>query len=125
MDTTPNGQVTININLSQDPNTAYNNPVSANNTGLEYSQLMYTCPESTNLGLSAPNMLDPANTNLQLPLAVNQYQTWHRINTSLQGDSVQIGITLSDTQMRNLELATSEIALQGIQLTVSPGPLVS
>jgi hypothetical protein len=121
-DATAAGQVTININLSQDSETIWNaGPIVPNddstNNSLEYSQLLYTCPESTNIGLTA------ANVNLQTPGVINpdlanQFQIWHRMNTSLIGDSVQIGITLSDAQMRNLQIVTSEIALQAIQLTV-------
>ena len=86
---------------------------------LEYSQVLYTCPESTNLGLT------PANTNLQTPIASSQNQIWHRVNTSLQGDSVQIGITLGDIQMRNYADATAEITLHGMQLTVDRGPYLA
>jgi hypothetical protein len=62
-----------------------------------------------------------------MPTAQSQYQIWHRFNTSLIGDSVQIGLTLStqetapglkDAQMYNLDYATSEITLHGIHLTV-------
>jgi len=118
MDYTFNAQVTINVNLSQDPDTVWN---TDKNDALVYSQVMYTCPESTNLGLT------PFNTNLQMPTAETQYQIWHRFNTSLIGDSVQIGLTLSsqetspgarDAQMYNLDYATSEITLHGIHLTV-------
>lgn len=128
LDRTAEGQVTININLSQDPETPWNEDpqlpnINTTNNALIYSQLLYTCPESTNLGLT------PSNVNLQTPTAINaatagNYQLWHRMNTSLQGDSVQIGITLSDTQMRNLTIATSEIALHAIQLTVHKGPIL-
>lgn len=120
MDSTNASQVTLNIYLSQDPSDAWNNNI--NNpppNSLIYSQLLYTCPESTNIGLT------PANTNLQMTIAdaVNtQKQLWHRINTSLIGDSFQIGITLNDSQMRNIVYATDEIALHGIQLTVDRGP---
>jgi len=113
MDFTANAQVTVNVYLSQNPDDVWNNVL--NNpppNGLVYSQLMYTCPESTNIGLT------PANTNLQMPTASGQYQIWHRFNTSMIGDSVQIGITLNDAQMRNLTFATSEITLHGIHLTV-------
>lgn len=113
LDATSDGQVTVNINLSQDPDNVWNNPESNGpSNGLVYSQLMYTCRESTNLGLT------PANINLQMPTAKSQFQIWHRFNTSMLGDSVQIGITLSDDQMRNFVHATSEVALQGIHLTV-------
>lgn len=117
MDYTANGQITVNLYLSQDPDDIWNTsqPSSAT-SALVYSQLMYTCPESTNIGLT------PANTNLQMPTAQGQYQIWHRFNTSLIGDSVQVGFTLSDAQMRNLTYATSEITLQGIHLTVDRGP---
>jgi hypothetical protein len=122
MDYTFNAQVTLNINLSQDPDTSWN---TKENDALVYSQIMYTCPESTNIGLT------PANTNLQMPTAATQDQIWHRYNTSLIGDSVQIGITLSsqetknaarDAQMYNLDFATSEITLHGIHLVVEKGP---
>ena len=119
MDFTANAQVTVNIYLSQDPDEVYNNNVTEPNGTLIYSQTMYTCPESANIGLS------PANTNLQMPTAAGQYQIWHRINTSLQGDSVQIGITLSDAQMRNLTYATSEITLHAAQIDIDRGPLLS
>lgn len=121
MDFTANSQVTVNIYLSQDPTTVWNSGgiVPSNdvdNSSLIYSQTMYTCPESTNIGLT------PANTNLQMPTANRQKQIWHRFNTSLIGDSVQIGVTLSDEQMRNLTYATSEITLHGMHLVVEKGP---
>lgn len=113
LDRTPNGQVIVNIYLSQDPNSAWNSTsLNTPPNSLIYSQIMYTCPESTNIGLT------PMNTNLQMPTAATQFQIWHRFNTSLIGDSVQIGITLSDEQMRDFTLATSEISLHGIHLVV-------
>lgn len=134
MEFTQNGQATIEIYLSQDPDTVWNQGpivpnVNSTNNSLVYSQLLYTCPESTNLGLTQ------ANTNLQQLNVINSMnpssttspsqQIWHRMNTSLQGDSVQIGLTLSNEQMRTLEYATSELILHGMQLTVFPGGLVS
>lgn len=117
MDYTENSQVTVNIYLSQDPDDAWNStPVNPSPNSLVYSQIMYTSPESTNIGLT------PANTNLQMPTAEGQYQIWHRFNTSLIGDSVQVGITLSDTQMRNITYATAEIGLHAMQLTFERGP---
>ena len=104
---TYNAQISLLIFLSQDSSDAYNNsaivpdPASINNS-LIYSTVLYTCPESTNLGLT------PANSNLQMivnPQTGNsgQQQIWHRINTSLIGDTVQFGFTISDVQMRDLE----------------------
>jgi hypothetical protein len=119
LDTTTAQQCTLNIYLSQNGNDAWNDPFNAGITnGLEYSRVLYTCPESINLGLT------PANVNLQMPNAIKQEQIWHRINTSLIGDSVQLGITLNDTQMRDLQNATAEITLHGIQLTVQPSQIL-
>lgn len=123
MDATDSGQVTVFIFLSQDPDTEWNVgsivpmtlPDPSNNS-LVYSQTLFTCPESTNIGLTK------ANSNLQMPTAASQFQIWHRFNTSLIGDSFQIGITLSDLQMRVLDFATSEITLHGMHLTCDKGP---
>jgi hypothetical protein len=125
--TTANAQISLLIFLSQDPVTPYNyigfplvgnyivpgiaydNPlpgVSPNNS-LVYSSILYTCPESTNLGLT------PANTNLQMITAPAQAQTWHRMNTSLIGDTVQIGFSMSDFQMRSLVNAGLPFTITG------------
>lgn len=122
LDRTANGQVTLNIYLSQDPDNAWNDPVNnpfVPENSLIYTQVLFTCPESTNIGLT------PSNSNLQMPTASSQFQIWHRVNTSLIGDTFQVGITLSDAQMRDLTLATSEISLHGIVLTVDKGPHLS
>ena len=123
LDKTGTGQITLNIYLSQDSSTVWNkDPVLPNpttNSSLQYTQLLYTCPESTNLGLT------PANVNLQTPTAESQGSIWHRINTSLQGETVQIGLTLSPDQMMDLDYATQEITLHGIQLTLHRGPYLS
>jgi hypothetical protein len=124
LDKTTSGQVTLNINLSQDDATVWNQDptlpnVDATNDSLIYSQVLYTCPESTNLGLL------PSEINLQTPTASSQASIWHRINTSLQGETVQIGITLSPEQMRDFTTATSEITLQGMVLTTHPGPYLA
>jgi Ubiquitin-activating enzyme E1 FCCH domain len=120
MDYTANGQVTVNIYLSQDPDDVWNSYVTnPPPTSLVYSQTMYTCPESTNIGLT------PSNVNLQMPTAEGQFQIWHRMNTSLIGDTFQIGLTLDDSQMRNYVYATSEITLHGIILSVDKGPHLS
>ena len=110
--TTSNAQVQLLIYLSQDGNNSYNNipiappPYSVNNS-LIYSTVLYTCPESTNLGLTA------ANINLNMVTAVQQSQTWHRMNTSLIGDSVQVAITLSDSQMRSYTQLATPLTITG------------
>lgn len=124
--TTNDGQITLQIFLSQNADSPYNNPPivpsggSVNNS-LVYSNILYTCPESTNLGLTASNI------NLQMVTAESQSQTWHRMNTSLIGDTVQIGFTLSDEQMRDEDFRYQfdEIELHGFILDVSASMVLS
>ena len=124
--TTNNGQITLQIFLSQDGDNAYNagpiipSPNSVNDS-LIYSNILYTCPESTNLGLT------PANVNLQMPSAATQAQIWHRVNTSLIGDTVQLGFTLSDAQMRDptLTYQFDEIELHSCIIDVSPSQMLA
>jgi hypothetical protein len=120
MDTTDVGQVTLNIYLSMNPDDAWNMSTQVTdpndqNDAILYSTVLFTCPESANIGLT------PANTNLQMPTASRQRQIWHRMNTSLIGDTVQFGITLNDAQMRNYVNAISEITLHAAVLDVYPG----
>ena len=96
--TTSNSQMQLLLFLSQNSESAYNTgrivpDASSVNRSLIYSTVLYTCPESTNLGLT------PANINLQMPTAMAQEQIWHRVNTSLIGDTIQLGFTISDEQM--------------------------
>ncbi len=110
--TTAQSQIQLLIFLSQDASNAYNdgtiypNPLTENNS-LIYSSVLYTCPESTNLGLT------PANVNLQMPTAATQAQIWHRINTSLIGDTVQLGFTMTDAQIRELLVDGIPFAITG------------
>ncbi len=123
------GQVTLLIFLSQNAASPYNDDTIDLNSGLIYSTLLYTCTESSNLGLT------PANTNLQMFSVINssgtnasspQSQIWHRMNTSLIGDTVQIGITLNDTQMRDTDFKSQfeEIELHGFILDVTPSQVL-
>jgi hypothetical protein len=124
--TTSNGQIQLLIFLSQDATTAYNiDPIyplpNAPNPAVIYSTVLYTCPESTNLGLT------PANSNLQMPTAPSQRQIWHRMNTSLIGDTVQIGFTMSDAQMRDPTFSNQfvEIELHSMVLDLQPSSLLA
>ena len=136
--TTDNAQMTLLIYLSQNQSSAYNMgnivpQLNVVNNSLIYSTILYTCPESTNLGLLpfSANMLNPANTNLQMVTASEQQQTWHRINTSLIGDTIQIGFTLSDSQMRDLTVEGNfisqfeEIEIHGFILDVTPNMVIA
>lgn len=124
--TTDNSQITLLIFLSQDGSNPYNDgpiipDVNSENNTLIYSTVLYTCPESTNLGLT------PANTNLQMVTAAAQDQIWHRVNTSLLGDTVQVGFTMSDSQMREEDFINqfSEIEVHGFILDVNPSQLLA
>lgn len=132
---TPFGQLTVLLFLSENQSSVPFSTEGAYNIGgvtpgsnvingsLVYSNILYTCPESTNLGLSA------ANTNLQMiavPISsgistTTQNQIWHRINTSLIGDTVQVGFTLSDDQLAdpNFNNQFVEIEFHGMVLDVS------
>jgi hypothetical protein len=127
--TTGMSQITLQIFLSQNQDIAFNyGPIvpspDVQNDSLVYSDILYTCQESTNIGLT------PANTNLQQQ-ASPQAQTWHRMNTSLIGDTVQIGFTMSDAQMRALDTdnnpynAFAEIELHSVVLDVAPSQMLS
>jgi len=110
--TTSSSQITLLIYLSQNGDFPYNigtivpDP-NAQNDSLIYSTILYTCPESTNLGLT------PANINLNMVTAQQQSQIWHRINTSLIGDTVQVAFTMSDVQMRSLTPTNTTFAITG------------
>lgn len=126
---TDKAQMQLLIYLSQSSENPYNTGpiVPAQNTqndALIYSTVLHTCPESTNIGLT------PANVNLMTPTASTQAQIWHRINTSLIGDSVQLGFTISDEQMLQVTETgapvnlTAEIELHGFILDVYPSQML-
>lgn len=126
---TTNSQITLLIYLSQNASSSYSAgpifpDISTDNSSLIYSTVLYTCPESTNLGLT------PANINLQTPTANQQQQLWHRKNTSLIGDTIQLGFTMSDAQMRLLDANGNftnqfeEIELHSFVLDVTPSQLL-
>ena len=116
--TTANGQMTLLIFLSQNGAFSFinNGPYNTGNIipmldtindSLIYSTVLFTCPESTNLGLTF------ANSNLQMVTAAQQAQIWHRVNTSLLGDTVQVGFTLNDSQMRFQSPSGSPFVITG------------
>lgn len=126
---TDNAQITLLIYLSQNASDPYNDgpifpTVNAVNDSLIYSTVLYTCPESTNIGLT------PITSNLMTPTANQQQQIWHRKNTSLIGDTVQLGFTMSDLQMRTVDdegnfiSQFAEIELHGFIIEVSPSQML-
>ncbi len=108
MSKTDIGQVQLLLFLSQDDDSAFNDNQVIVEDETIYSTVLYTCPESTNLGLT------PANANLQMPFASRQSQIWHRINTSLIGDTIQFAITLSDAQMRQFSASIQTFTITGV-----------
>lgn len=126
LSTTPNGQIELQIYLSQNAANPYNGgPIvpfnDSDNNALVYSDVLFTCPESTNLGLT------PSNINLNMITASQQAQIWHRMNTSLLGDTVQIGFTMNDVQMRDVDFRNQfvEIELHGFILDVNQSQLLA
>lgn len=126
LSTTNNGQIQLLIYLSQNST----DPVATNasnlftNDAVVYSTVLYTCPEGTNLGLT------PANVNLQMPTAYQpstQQQIWHRVNTSLIGDTVQVAFTMSDSQMRDTTFSNQfvEIEIHAFNIDLNPSQLLS
>jgi hypothetical protein len=127
---TPKGQIQLLIYLSQDSATPYNAGgivpyQDVFNSSLIYSTVLYTCIESTNLGLT------PANMNLLMigtpEGTTGQSQIWHRVSTSLIGDTVQLGFTMSDAQMRDINFNNqfTEIELHGFNLEVYPSQILA
>lgn len=108
---TTDGETTLNIYLSQDDTNPWNNPnVAGAINGLIYTQTLLTS-------------LEPQN--LQSMVGEGQQQIWHRVSTSLIGDTFQVEITLNDAQMLDFDIATDEIELHGMNFAVSPGPLLA
>jgi len=64
--------------------------------------------------------------NLMTPTAAQQAQIWHRMNTSLIGDTVQFGITLSDAQMRDPTFSNqfAEIEFHAAILDLNPSQML-
>ncbi len=65
--------------------------------------------------------------NIISPSQNSQSQIWHKMNTSLIGDSVQLGFTLSDEQMRDTSFSNqfAEIELHGFILDISPSQVLT
>jgi hypothetical protein len=105
--TTTVGQLSANLYVSQ------NNNLPANSTEyspyLPFSNVLLTCFEGNDLNLTQGD----------------QDQIWHRINTPVIGDTVQVGLTLSDAQMRDPGSNDEEIELYAIVLSVAPGPVLA
>jgi len=54
-----------------------------------------------------------------------QQQIWHRMSNSFQGDTVQLGLSLSDNQMRNSDSSFADMQLYTITMKLYPGPILA
>ena len=68
------------------------------------------------------NLLSTAPEEFQDPDAD---RLWHRMSNSFSGDTVQIGFTLSDSQMRNLNIVQSEFRLHAMVITMQPSSVLA
>lgn len=103
-DTTPAGEVSVSLLVNQDNNLAANDPISS--SYIPQSDIVITYAEPTDLNV----------------IQKNQDQIWHRINTCVIGDTVQLEFFLSDTQMRDALINQEEIVLHAFTINVAPGP---
>jgi len=111
---------------------------NTDNEALIFSSILYTCPESTNLGLSPANVT-AQNSSLQTITNIQsstfatspQQQIWHRNNVSLIGDTIQFGFTLSTDQMFAVDAngypinAFAEIEIHGLIADLNPSQMLS
>ena len=107
LDSTTAGQLTVNLLTSQSSSLIANSPEYS--PYLPFSNILFTCFEGNDLNLTQQD----------------QDQIWHRINTPVIGDTVQIEFTLSDAQMRDVNSNQEEITLYAFILNVSPGPVLA
>jgi hypothetical protein len=86
--------------------------------------LVFSAAPSSVLSFATYNY---TSQNLVMPTASQQQQIWHRINTSLLGDTVQVGITLNDAQMRDPNFGSQfeEIELHSIVIDVQPSQVLA
>lgn len=106
-DTTSNGEITVNIYTSQNSDTVVNDPSYAGY--IVNTQVVRTRPDDS-LGLNESAFL--------------QAQIWHRLYGSFMGNTVQFGFTLSDDQIRNIAIASSDVVLHAIVLDYYQGSKV-
>lgn len=97
-------QITVNMYASQNAMTPSNDPNIQ--PYLAFSNIMLTCPE------------------IDTGFGAGQSQIWHRFSPSFNGDTIQLGITLSNDQMRDPNINEQEIILHAIVLDLYKGPIL-
>jgi len=111
LETTATGQITVNIYSSQNSDLASNDP--SINPYLIYQNVVLTSPEPSLYSSAIP------------PYQAGQDQIWHRQSNSFNGDTIQLGFTLSDAQMYDSTINTQEIKMYAIVLDLYPGPTLA
>lgn len=101
--TTENGQVTIDLFTNQCNTLPANSPEYS--PFLPFTNILSTAAEGSDLNV----------------IQGDQDQIWHQMNTSVQGDTVQVGITMNDAQMRDINANQEEITLYGFAIKTYPG----
>lgn len=104
--TTDDGELIVNLYMSQSDNFAVNEPLNSNYL------------------ISSNVVLTRTEPNIGNPYPPDPSQMWHRLTNSFYGDTVQLGFTLSDEQMQNNDINSAEIILHAIALTLHPGPVL-
>lgn len=110
LQTTASGQATAQVYSSQNADSPSNDPEI--NPYLTFSNVVLTSPEPNLYGT------DPAYSS-------GQDQIWHRVSNSFNGDTIQVGFTLSDDQMFDESINTQEFILHAIVLDLYPGPVLA
>jgi hypothetical protein len=110
MDTTFNGEFTVDILGSQSNIPLNDNTTSNPLPSLISNAIVRTRPDDS-LGL---------NDN-----AAAQTQIWHRLASTAIGDTIQLQFTFSDSQMRNVDIATSPWVLHAAVLDLYPSRILA
>jgi hypothetical protein len=105
-ETTPSGKITAFVYSSQNPDTPSNDP--GINPYLIYEDVILTSAEPNLYGTN------PA-------YSAGQSQIWHRSSNSFNGDTIQLGFTLSTAQMFDETINSQEIILHAIAIDLYPG----
>lgn len=106
--TTDEGEITVQIFSQQNSSQAINDPSYA--PFLIGNDTVRTRPDES-LGLN--------------DAAASQSQIWHRLSNSFTGDTIQIGFTFSDAQMRDLSIQRAEFTLFGIEIDTFPSKVLN
>ena len=103
LDNTDDGAITATVFADQDTGRQINNAII--NPYLIFTDIVLTSPEQ--------------------PGQIAQDRIWHRQSNSFNGETIQLGITLSDAQMKNNDVQESEITLHALVIDIYPGPVIA